>query len=390
MPADAQGDRQPLITRQFVVVTAATLAFFTYVGVLVPLLPTLVETGLGGNKFDIGLMMASFSVAAIACRPLLAKIGERVGMRALMVTGAIIALCATIGAAFVESRYLLLPFRGLQGVGEAFVFVGGATVVTQSTSPSRRAEAASYYSVGVFVGLGLGPVFADHLVNAGRYRAAFFVGCGFVVLAGLLSLAGPRRAPSPAPAEAQRGPRFHRGAILPGVTLALGVASFSPFTAYIPDHARSVGFGGSALVFGLYTLVCVVVRVGGARLPQRLGLVNAVTGALVGIGTGMFLLAIWPAKPGVLIGTVALAVGVSLLFPSLSALASNTAAEQEQVRMMSTFTMFFEIGVAVGGIGFGLVANMTNQRGAFAAAASVALIGVIAVRTQLTRRFAAT
>ncbi len=96
MPTDGGGERQRLITREFLVVTGATLAFFTYVGVLVPLLPTLVERGLGGSKFDIGLMMASFSVAAIACRPLLAAVGERVGMRMLMVSGAVIA--ATIAA----------------------------------------------------------------------------------------------------------------------------------------------------------------------------------------------------------------------------------------------------------------------------------------------------
>ncbi len=391
MPTDGGGERQRLITREFLVVTGATLAFFTYVGVLVPLLPTLVERGLGGSKFDIGLMMASFSIAAIACRPLLAAVGERIGMRMLMVSGAVIAVCATIGAAFVTNRYALLPFRGLQGVGEAFLFVGGATVVSQSAPPSRRAEAASYYSVGVFVGLGLGPAFADRLVNAGRYRAAFFLGAGFVVLAGLLALAGPRRSPSRhnGQATARRGPRLHRGAVLPGIALAIGVASFSPFTAFIPDHARSVGFGGSAVVFGLYTVVCLVVRVFGARMPQRMGLVNAVVSSMVGMGAGMAVLASWPSQVGVVVGTVALALGVSLLFPSLSALASNTAADDEQVRMMSAFTMFFEVGVAMGGLVFGLVAQLTSQRGAFAAAAMTAGFGAVLVRTRVARRLGA-
>ncbi len=389
MGAPVGADRQRVVTAQFVVVTAATLAYFVYVGVLVPLIPTLVERGLGGSKFDIGLTMAAFSISAIACRPLLARLGERWGMRMLMMAGAGVAVLATIGAAYVANRYVLLPLRGLQGVGEAFVFVGGATLVAQSAAPRRRAEAASYYSVGVFVGLGLGPLFADHLVNRGRYRAAFFLGAGFIVLAGVLAAAGPR--PVDDPRSVTRTPRrrtglIHRGAMLPGAALAIGVAAFSPFSAFLPDHARQVGFSGSAPVFALYTVVCLAVRIGGARLPERIGLITAVSASMVGMAAGMGVLALWVTRTGVLVGTALLALGVSMLFPSLSALASNAAADDEQVLMMSTFTMFFEVGVAAGGLVFGAVAAWTDQRGAFAGASVAALIGLVLVRTRVARR----
>lgn len=390
-----------LVSRQFLVVTAATLAFFTYVGTMIPLIPALIEQGLGGNKFDIGLTMASFSVAAIACRPLLSKLGERFGMRWLMIVGASVALAATVAAAYVNNRYVLQPFRALQGVGEAFLFVGGATLVAQSAPPARRAEAASYYSVGVFVGIGLGPALTDSLVNDHRFRAAFFVGGVFVALAGVLAMLSPYGRINTAATAARRGvdaavsdhpgtpvsprqPRLHRGAFGPGIVLAIGIATFAPFTAFMPDHAKKVGFGGAAAVFGLYSAICLILRIAGARLPERIGLTNAVSGSMIGLAVGMTVLAAFPTKLGVIGGTALLALGISLLFPSLSALATNAAADDEQVRVMSTFTMFFEIGVAIGGLTFGLVANLTNSRGAFVGAAISALLGLAVVRLRMS------
>ena len=54
-----------MFTKPFVLVTAATLALFVYIGVMVPLLPRLIEEELGGNEIDIGLNLAIFSIAAV-------------------------------------------------------------------------------------------------------------------------------------------------------------------------------------------------------------------------------------------------------------------------------------------------------------------------------------
>ena len=62
---DPIGAPQRLVTRPFAMVTGATFVFFLYVGVLVPLIPRLVEERLGGNELDIGLNLAMFSAAAV-------------------------------------------------------------------------------------------------------------------------------------------------------------------------------------------------------------------------------------------------------------------------------------------------------------------------------------
>src|SRR4029079_14710149 len=78
----ANAVEQRMLTKAFVLVTAATLALFIYIGVMIPLLPRRVEEQLGGNEVDIGLNLAVFSLAAVLIRPPLGRFAERHGLGA--------------------------------------------------------------------------------------------------------------------------------------------------------------------------------------------------------------------------------------------------------------------------------------------------------------------
>ena len=84
---------------------------------------------------------------------------------------------------------------------------------------------------------------------------------------------------------------MHPAAVGPGLVLASGIGSFAVFTAFLPDHARSVGLAGSGGLFTAYSIVCLVLRITGARLPERLGARRSVTIALTRTGLP------WPSWP---------------------------------------------------------------------------------------------
>ena len=71
--------------------TAATFAFFMYVGVLVPLVPRYIEDELRGGELGVGLAIAAFAGVAIAVRPLIGRLVVRYGRRAVMIGGAALA-----------------------------------------------------------------------------------------------------------------------------------------------------------------------------------------------------------------------------------------------------------------------------------------------------------
>jgi MFS family permease len=375
MAAAAATDVQ-MFTKPFVLITTATLAMFVYIGVMVPLLPRLIEEQLGGNEIDIGLNLAVFSIAAVLIRPRLGHFAERHGLRSTMISGALLAATATAACTFIDTRWGLLPLRCLQGIGEAALFVGAATSISDLAPRGRGAEAASYFSVAVFGGLGIGPVISESVIGKDRFDAGLWVAAGFAALASALALLTPKGLRHHDD-SGYTGPRFHRTAIPPGLVLALGVGGFVTFTAFMPDYSVTVGLDGSKWVFATYAGVCLLIRVVAARVPDRIGHGPAVSIALTLTGLGLAMLFVWPRPIGVFISTVILGIGISFNYPSLMAMTVQAAPERERVRAISTFTMFFEIGTATGALVFGVMADLTTKRTTFLGGAVFCLVGLV-------------
>ena len=198
-----------LVTKPFVAVTAATGAFFVYVGMLIPILPRFIEDELGAGELGVGLSIAAFAAAAIAVRPVIARLIDVRGRRQVMTAGALLAGVAGAASGLVGALAPLLVLRAIAGIGEAALFVAAATLISDLAPPARRAEAASYFSVAVFGGLGVGPIIGEAVLGSGdRYPQAFIVAAGFTVLAAAMSFAAPNRvdrAARPAPQRRRRG-----------------------------------------------------------------------------------------------------------------------------------------------------------------------------------------
>jgi MFS family permease len=381
---DAPGATGRLVSGPFLMVTSATFVFFLYVGVQIPLIPRLVEEHFGADEIAIGLNLAVFSIAAVLSRPALARFGERHTLRLLMFFGAMLTSAATVASAFAPSLLVLLPLRGVQGIGEASVFIGGASLISGFAPPTRRAEAASYFSVAVFGGIGIGPIIGEAVIGpSGRFRAGLLVAAAFAALGAVAVLAA---SPSQIAAatlgvpESDHGgsPAFiHPAALRPGIVLACGLAGFTSFNAFMPEHAKSVGLSGSQWVFATYSIGCLLLRIVGAKFPERVGLVRAVTIALSGLTAGLVVLALIPTVAGVFGAALLLAVGMSFQYPSLMTMALNGAPEEERTRVLSSFTMFFDIGTIVGALVLGFVAGVTSKRGGFFGGAVICAIGVV-------------
>jgi MFS family permease len=154
------------------------------------------------------------------------------------------------------------------------------------------------------------------------------------------------------------------------------MAGFATFNAFLPDHVERVGLRDAKWVFAVYSVVCLVVRLVGARVPERMGLGRAVSAALVFLASGLVTLAAAPTPTGVYAGTVLIALGMAFMYPALMAITVNAVPESQRSRVISSFTMFFEVGTAVGGILFGAVAEFAGKRGGFLAGGISAALGL--------------
>jgi MFS family permease len=370
-----------LITRPFVSVTITAFVFFFYIGIILVTIPRFIEDELGSGEFGVGLAVATFAAAAIVVRPFLGRLIERFGRRAIMMVGALVAAASGALLGLSTALWHVLVLRSFMGLGEAALFVGAATLIADLSPSHRRAEAASYFSVAVYGGIGLGPAIGEWVLRDDRYALTFLVASGFSALAAITVFGVPRRVDrSSTPASTDvKPPLFHRAAFWPGVVLASGVAAFAVFAAFIPEYARTVGLAGSAGLFLVYSIVSLLLRIVGARLPERLGEHRMVTVALGSLAIGLVLISLVAEPWALWAGAVVVGVGMAFLYPSLMANVVNRVDDGERASALSTFTMFFEIGSVVGGVVLGAVAELFDKRAGFFGGAVIAALGLVAL-----------
>jgi MFS family permease len=133
-------------------------------------------------------------------------------------------------------------------------------------------------------------------------------------------------------------------------------------------------------VFATYSATCLVLRVALARLPERLGPRRSVTAAFTFLGAGFAALAAIPQMWVLWASAGLLGAGVAFIYPSLMAMAVNGTPERERSRAVSSFTMFFEVGTAGGGLALGALADVAGKRSGFALAVGLCALGVWTLR----------
>lgn len=368
--------KERLLTPLFGLVMLSTGAYFTALGVITPILPRYVEGPLGHGSLAVGLTTGSFALSAVVLRPFVGRISDRRGRRLLITFGGILVGLAMASYALTHALLGLLLLRVLTGVGEAFFYVGAASVINDIAPDERRGEALSYFSLALFGGLALGPVVGEAVLDAAGFSIVWIVAGACALSAGLLGFRVPETRPEGA-SDPKPGRLLHPAALLPGTVLATNIWALATFSSFIPLYALQLGLHGSRFVFVVNSAVILAIRAFGARLPDRLGPRRSSRAALTCTMIGLATIGAWGNPVGLFAGTIVYSVGHALAFPALMTLAIGSAPVAERGAVVGTFTAFFDLSFGVGAVSAGVIASAVGYRGAFLAASFVAFCGIL-------------
>jgi MFS family permease len=382
--------RERLLTGRFLVVVASGACYFTALGAIGPVVPRYVDRALGGGDIEVGIGMGAFAFGAILLRPLAGRIGDRFGRRMLMIAGAAtVGTMAMLTGLVATLPYLVATRIGL-GLGEAAFFVGATTMATDLAPVERRGEAVSYWSVAVWGGMSLGPVLGYGVLDGHHYTRVWITAGLLGFAAAVVALftretrqARARSAPDPA---APRARLIAPAAVRPGVLLALVMTGMVGFQTFLPLYAPDVGIDQVGLLFLLFGVIVLGVRLLGARLPDIFGPVRGGTIAIALSVAGLGTVAIFGGSVGLVAGTVVLAVGSAFLYPAMLLLALHGVPNEERSSVIGTFSAFFDFAGGTAGIIVGSIAALTSYRGAFGAVALLALGALVLLRSGFGRR----
>ncbi|HET6673350.1 MAG TPA: MFS transporter [Agromyces sp.] len=372
----ADSERAPLFTRTLVALSVADLAYFTAAGISIFALPLYVTGPVGHDEAAAGLAFGAFAVSALVLRPFAGRLTDRIGRRPLLVGGALIAAASFALTATVENLTAIFALRLLAGVAEAAFFVAGFAALADIAPPDRLGEALSYNSLGLYLGIAVGPLLGESLLENLGYVAVWLGAAVLALIASaLVAVVGETQTAAPEPGGPLR--LIHRPAIPASIGFLTSLAAVGGFLAFASLHATRVGIAEPSLALLAYGGIVVVCRIAFARVPDRLPSLPLAAASLATIGTGLLITATWRDPMGFFAGIAVMAVGIAFSTPAFFSAVFATAEPSERGIASGTASAAIDLGLGIGPIALGLVAASHGIPWAFALAAAIALAGAV-------------
>lgn len=366
---------QRLFTPAFVALTLSELAYFTAGGLLIGLTTFFVTGPIGANESGVALATLAFTLTTLALRPYAGRLADRRGRRPLLIGGGALFAIVLLGHLLATEMPTLIVLRLLWGVAEAFYFVAAFAALADLAPPGRTGEALSFNSLALYLGLALGPLLGQLLLELGGFPAAwvggFILGAGATVLAVVLPETATHAEASPGEAPAI----FHRQAIGPGLALFTGTTAMSGFLLLIGPHAENLGLDAWSLTFLLFGAIVIVLRLVFATLPDRVPPLRLGGLALAMAGIGLTVVAVGGGIAGLLAGTALMAAGVAFMTPAFFAATFARVPATERGAASGTMSFLIDLGFGAGPFLMGFVAAMSGTPLAFLIGSAVALAG---------------
>ena len=366
----------PILTRPFLLVSLASLAYFVADGTSFALVSRFAIGELHADAFGAGLTFGAFSLSALVLRPLAGRLADRSGRRRLMVGGALLFGAVMVAHLLATSLAILIGLRLLLGVAEALVFVAAFAAEADLAPPERRGEALTLFSLSLYLGVAVGPFIGEAAFGVGGFPAVWIASAALAGIAALVALTMPETRPVDEPGPIAPAVILHPAGFLPGLILMTGVWGMGGYFTLMPPYAVGpLGLDGARLFLLVFGGTVILSRLVGAKLPDRIGARRLSGTALLVTALGLGVMGFLPTVSGLLAGTLLLGLGVAFTTPALAALTVSRARASERGAALGTFSLFIDLAFGAGPIAMGAVAAVSTTPAAFLSAAAVALIG---------------
>jgi len=369
------GDER-LLTPAFLAIAASVLGFFVASGMFLPATPRFTAGPLGGDDSAVGLVIGSFSVASIVLRPFAGRWADRRGRRIMLIAGAALQVVAAAGHLVADTIPLLIVMRLLLGAAEALFFVGALASATDLAPESRRGEALSLISTALYLGVAIGPLLAEWLLDVSGFAAIWIAATLISMVAVAISWVAPETlAPGARREEGSTGGLLHRRGIIPGLLVLCGAWGMGAWFAFLPLLGDELGLTSVGGYLAAFALVVIGLRIVGARLPDRFAAARLSGAALVLNAAGMGIAGFVPSEAGLWIATVVFAAGVAYVFPAIVALSVMGVPPAERGAVVGTTSLFLDVAFGLSPALLGVVAGATGYPSTFVISGLIAAIG---------------
>ncbi|MBE6226834.1 MAG: MFS transporter [Bacteroidales bacterium] len=357
------------------------MIFFSFM-LLTPLLPLYLSETFGADKQMIGIVLSGYTLTALIIRPFSGYLVDSFPRKVVLLVSYGLFCAFFLGYIAAGSLILFAIVRTLHGAPFGASTVSNSTVAIDVLHPQRRAEGIGYYGLSNNIATAIGPTVALMIYGAWQnydvlFWMAFLVSAAGLIINYTLELKKRERV------QLKRPVSLDRFILLKGWSQGLCMIcysfSYGVLSTYIAIYGKDeLGItGGTGLFFMLLSIGLILSRLVGSR-TLRAG--KIVENASIGIAISVFgylLFASLHNYIGYYGAALIIGLGNGHMFPAFQTMFLNLASNDQRGTANSTLLVSWDIGVGLGILAGGSVAEHLGYHAAFWTAFAVNLAGVI-------------
>lgn len=362
--------------------------FFLTLGysVIMPVLPYYSQN-LGATAFDLGLLMASYSVMQLIFTPFLGELSDRFGRKPVFLIGLFGYGISFLIYGFATQLWMLFAARMFGGILSGGIYPASLAYIADITEHKDRGKIMGLLGASSGLGMIFGPVVSGGLSVWGltvpffaTAIASFVFGIiGHFLLKESRSVDVHRLRPLKVSVLAPLRSRLWILFVL-ALLVTMLISGFQGTFAYymmgrfnVADTPSAVPVLGSTMTFtgpGIMAILFTVMGITGVICQGALlgtaiewvGERYTVIGGLIVSSASFFLLLVAPDLVSIMIFACTLSLGTGLVIPCLNSLVSKRTDEEHQGAIMGVLGSYNSLGriagPPVGGLSYDLNMNL--------------------------------
>ncbi|MBQ9232096.1 MAG: MFS transporter [Prevotella sp.] len=373
-----------LWNRNYIKVMTANFALFFAFYLLTPLLPLYLSETFGATKDVIGIILSGYTITALLFRPFSGYFVDTFPRKTVLMV--CFGAFAIFFAGYLAASTLLLftIVRTLHGGPFGALTVANSTVAIDVLPSSRRNEGIGYYGLSNNLAMAIAPTFAIFIyAQTHNFELLFWLALAIATFGWIVDATvrlQRQKANSQLPKAKLSLDRFflERGWLL-GVNMVFFGFCFGVMSNYLAIYGKQVlGMtGGTGTWFMLCSIGLILSRLqGGKALRQGRLTHNAAEGMVISlVGYTLFVAA--PNMFGYYSSALLIGLGNGHMWPAFQNMMISMAHHNERGTANSTILISWDIGMGLGVLAGGAIAEHFGYSTAFWTVALVNAIGVI-------------
>ena len=380
---DTKTGQPALWNSNYLKVWIANFMLFFAFYLLAPLLPLYLRDTFSADKAMIGLVLSGYTLTALCVRPFSGFVVDTFPRKKVLLICYFCFALFFAGYYITGSLLLFAAIRTLHGAPFGAATVANSTMAVDVLYPERRSEGIGYYGLSNNIAMAIGPSMGLYIYHTIHNFNLLFTMSLVIALGGLI-IDSTIKCRERQPIEHSNKLSLDRFILVTGWSEGICIAaiafSFGILSTYIAIYSQEVLHitSGSGTFFMLLAIGLILSRlVGNKSLREGKIVHNASIGMLMSL-CGYFVFTAVPNLYGYYAAALMIGLGNGHMYPAIQTMFINLAPHERRGTANSTILTSWDLGIGLGIIGGGSVAeHLGCYSAAFWLAFAINAVGVL-------------